>query len=158
AEGKTLLAHCRYDLNRHDATVDARLSFWDLRGNLVRQATLAPERAHAHVLCGDARTVAYGTGPNFGFAFRPVLNGNLRSSIRLCDVASGKQLVRVDKVPCQINDLTFSPNDRFLLVDAWNAGPNENDYHHFDTVQLWKRPSPAQLEKVADIPVRSCLS
>jgi WD40 repeat protein len=158
SEGKTLLAHCRYDVNEKYATIHERLSFWDLQGSFVRQAKLAPERAHAHGLSGDARTVAYGNGPNFGFMFRPTPNGYLKSSIRLCDVASGKQLVKVDEVPCQINDFTFSPDDRFLLVNAFNAGPKKDDYHHFDTLQIWKRRSSTSLEKIADIPMRYFLS
>jgi WD40 repeat protein len=158
SDGKTVLVHCLYDVNRKYATVDARLSYWDLQGALLRQAKLAPEKAHEWGLSRDGRTVAYGTGPNFGFMFRPTPNGFLKSSIRLCDSASGKELVKVDGVPCQIHDFTFSPDGRFLLVNAFNAGPNEDDYHHVDAVQIWKRKSPTSLEKVADVPVRYFLS
>jgi WD40 repeat protein len=157
-DGKTLLVHCLYDVNRKSATIDSRLSFWDLEGGFLREAKLAPDKAHAFELSSDARTVAYGTGPNFGFMFRPSPNKYLRSSIRLCDAASGKELIKVNEVPCQIHDFTFSPNDRFLLVNAFNAGPNEEDYEHIDTLQLWKRPSPDRLEKVSDLPVRNFLS
>ena len=150
--------HCLYDVNRKSATIDSRLSFWDFEGSFLREAKLAPDKAHAFELSSDARTVAYGTGPNFGFMFRPCPNKYLRSSIRLCDAASGKELVKVNAVPCQIHDFTFSPNDRFLLVNAFNAGPNPDDYHHIDTLQLWKRPSPDRLEKVADLPMRYFLS
>jgi WD40 repeat protein len=158
SDGKTLIAHCRYDLNRHDGTIDPRLSFWDLQGNFVRQTKLVPEKAHAHELSSDARTIAYGIGPNFGCYFRPVPNGDLKSTIRLCDAASGKQLVAVDKVPCQIHDFTFSHDDRFLLINAFNAGPNEDDYHQIDALQIWKRKSSTDLEKIADIPMRYFLS
>jgi WD40 repeat protein len=157
-DGKTLLAHCQYDLDRTYAIIDGRLSFWDLQGNCVRQAALSPHAAHAHALSSDARTVAYGTGPNFGFMFQPTPNGELKSSIRLCDAASGKQLVKVGRVPCQINNFAFSPDDRFLLINAFNAGPNADDYHHIDTLQLWKRQSPTSLEKIADIPMQYFLS
>src|SRR5205814_5830703 len=101
---------------------------------------------------------AYGIGPHFGVGFRPTPNGYLRSTIRLCDVASGKELVAVEEVPCQIHDFTFSPDGRFLLVNAFNAGPNPKDYHHIDTLQLWKRKSSTSLEKIADIPTRYFLS
>jgi WD40 repeat protein len=158
ADGKTLLAQCLYEVNRRDATIDPRLSFWDLQGRFVRQAKVVPERAHVHGLSRDGRTVAYGVGPNWGFMFRPVPNGPLQSSIRLCDAASGKELVKVDQVPCQIHDFTFSPDDRFLLVNAFNAGPNKDDYHHIDTLQIWKRKSDTSLEKMADLPMRSFLS
>jgi WD40 repeat protein len=157
-DGKTILAHCQYDVNRKYASIDERLDFWDLQGNFLRETKLAPEKAHAYVLSSDARTVAYGIGPNFGFMFRPVPNEYLKSTIRLCDAASGKQFVGVDDVPCQIHGFSFSPDDRFLLVDAFNAGPNEDDYHHFDTLQIWKRKSSTSLEKVADIPKCSFLS
>ncbi len=157
-EGNTLLVHCTYDVNRDHATVDPRLSFWDLQGKFLREAKLVPEEAHAFELSGDARTVVYGVGPNFGFPFRPLPNEYLKSSIRCCDVPSGKQLVGVDGVPCQIDDFTISPDDRFLLVNAFNAGPNNNDYHHFETLQLWKRKSSTSLEHVADLPMRSFLS
>lgn len=152
SDGKTLLARCQYDVNRRYATIDARLSFWDLQGNFLRQTHLTPEKAHAFGLSRDTHTVAYGIGPNFGFMFRPVLNGDLKSSIRLCEAGSGKQLVQVDEVPCQVHDLTFSPDGRFLLVNAFNAGPNKDDYHHSDTLQIWKRTSLTSLEKIADIP------
>ncbi len=158
SDGKTLLVHCQYDVNRHHATIHEGLTFWDLKGNFLRQAKLVPERAHAFELSSDARTVAYGNGPNFGFMFRPTPNGYLKSSIRLCDAASGKQLVKVDGVPCQIHDFTFSPDGRFLLVNAFNAGPNKDDYHHFDTLQIWKRKSSTSLEKIADIPMLYFLS
>jgi WD40 repeat protein len=108
SDGKTLLAHCRYDVNRKYATVDVHLSSWDLQGTHVRQSKLVPERAHAWCLSRDGRTVAYGIGPNFGFMFRPIPNGSLKSSIRLCDSTSGKELVKVDGVPCQIHSFTFS--------------------------------------------------
>ncbi len=150
--------HSRYEINRHDATIDTRLSFWDLQGNLFREAKLAPDRAHAHTLSGDAGTVVFGTGPNFGFMSRPVTNEYLRSTIRLCDAASGKELVKVDDVPCQINNFTLSPDDRFLFVDAFNAGPNPGDYHHIDSLQIWKRSSATKLEKIGDIPMQSFLS
>jgi WD40 repeat protein len=158
ADGKTLLAHCRYDVNLDQASIDQRLSFWDLQGKLVRQAKLLPERAHVHGLTRDARTVAYGVGPNFGSGFRPVPNGALQSSIRLCDAGSGKEIIKVDEVPCQINEITFSPDDCFLLVNAFNAGPNKDDYHHIDTLQIWKRKSATRLEKVTDIPMLYFLS
>jgi WD40 repeat protein len=157
-DGKTLLVQCQYDLNRIHAIIDGRLSFWGLQGNCVRQAELDPDRAHAHALSSDARTVVYGTGPNFGLSFEPTPNGYLKSSIRLCDAASGKQLFKVDDVRCQIHDFTFSPDDSFLLVNAQNAGPNEDDFHRIDTLQLWKRKSPTSLERIADIPMRSFLS
>jgi WD40 repeat protein len=158
SDGKTLLVHCQYEVNRKYATIDPRLSFWDLQGKLVREVKLASERAHEFGLSSDAGTVAYGVGPNFGFMFRPTPNEYLKSSIRLCDVASGKQVVNVEGVPCQIHDFTFSPDDRFLLVNAFNAGPNPEDYHHFDTLQIWKRKTPHSLEKVADLPVLYFLS
>jgi WD40 repeat protein len=158
SDGKTLLVHCRDGMNSQYATIDDRLSFWDLRGSLLRQANLVPQKAHACALSGDARTVAYGTGPNFGFMLSPVPNGDLESSLRLCEAASGKQLVQEDGMPCQIHDLTFSPDGRFLLVNALNAGPNKCDYHRVDALQIWKRTSPTRLEKVADIPTRSFLS
>ena len=157
-DGKTLLAHCRYDKNRRDATIDEHLSFWDLQGNLVRQAKLAPKRAHAYGLSSDARTVVYGNGPSFGFVFRPTPNAYLKSSIRLCDAVSGEQLVQVNDLPCQIHDFTFSPDGRFLLVNASNAGPNPADYHQIDTLQIWTRKSSTSLEKVADIPMLYFLS
>ena len=158
SDGKTLLAHCKYDVNDKYDTIDERLSFWDLQGNLVRQAKLATKGVHAYALSGDAHTVVYGSGPNFGFMSRPAPNGYLRSSIRVCDVASGKQLAEVDGVPCQIFDFTFSPDDRFLLVNAFNAGPNKDDYDRIDTLQIWKRKSSSSLEKIADIPMQRFLS
>jgi WD40 repeat protein len=157
-DGKTLVAHCTYERNSMYASLHERLSFWDLQGNLLRQAKLAPERAHAYDLSADAGLVVYGTGPNFGLGFRPTPNGYLKSSIRICETASGKELVKVDGVPCQVHDFTLSPDGRFLLVNAFNAGPNKDDYHHFDTLQVWKRKSPTSLEKVADIPVQYFLS
>ena len=158
SDGKTLLTHCQYDVNRHYATIDSRLSFWDLRGKLVRQAKLVSGRAHAYGLSRDARTVAYGIGPHFGFMFRPAPNRFLRSSIRLCDAASGKELVKVDRIPCQIHDFTFSSDDRFLLVNAFNAGPNQDNYHRIEALQVWKRKSPTSLEKIADLPLLSFVS
>jgi WD40 repeat protein len=164
ADGKTLVAHRRYEADFWNSTINEELSFWDLNGNFLRQASLKKqekrvhERAHACVLSRDAGTVAYGTGPNFGVGFDPTPNRYLKSSIRLCDVATGKELVKVDNVPCQIHDLTFTADDRFLLVNAFNAGPNPDDYHRVDALQLWKRKSPTSLEKVADIPKLSSLS
>ena len=73
-------------------------------------------------------------------------------------MASGKQLATVDDVPCQIHDIEFSPDDRCLLVNAFNAGPNPEDYHHFDTLQLWRRKTPTSLEKIADIRIKYFLS
>jgi WD40 repeat protein len=73
-------------------------------------------------------------------------------------VASGKELVKVDEVPCQIRDFTFSPDHRFLFVNAFNAGPNKDDYHHVYALQIWKRKSSTSLEKVADIPMKYFLS
>ncbi|MBI3865843.1 MAG: PD40 domain-containing protein [Planctomycetia bacterium] len=158
SDGKTLLAHCKYDVNRKYATIDERLSFWDLRGKLLRQARLAPERAHAHALSSDAGTIAYGIGTNFGFMFRPTRNGHLKSSIRLCDAGTGKELAKVEGVPCQIHDIAFSPDDRFLLVNAFNAGQNKEGYDHVFALQIWKRTSSTSLEKVADIPMKYFLS
>ena len=158
SDGKTLLAHCTYDVNRTYATIDDRLSFWDLQGNLVRQTKLTTKGAHAYALSGDARTVVYGHGPNFGFMFRPTPNSYLKSSICVCDVPSGKQLVKVEGVPCQIHDFRFSPDDRFLFVNAFNAGPKKDDYDHIDTLQIWKRKSSTSLEKIADIPIQYFLS
>jgi WD40 repeat protein len=158
ADGKTILAHHSYEANCKYGNVDPRLSFWDLQGNLLRETKLDPDQAHVHELSGDARTVAYGIGPHFSFMFRPTPNEYLKSKIRLCDLASGKGLVEVDQVPCQIHDFTFSPDERFLLVNAFNAGPNPEDYDHIDTLQIWKRKSSTSLEKIADIPVRYFLA
>src|SRR5262249_34093130 len=93
ADGKTLLSHCRYGAVRFIASVDPRLGFWDLKGKSLRQATFDPKKAHDFATSPDATTVAFAHGPHFGVDFRPVPNKWLRSSIRLCDLASGKELV-----------------------------------------------------------------
>src|SRR5262249_35681556 len=36
SDGKTLLAHCRYEVNQKYATIDPRLGLWDLQGNFLR--------------------------------------------------------------------------------------------------------------------------
>ena len=152
-DGQTVLVECIYAHNGMFATINDKLTFWDLQGNLLRESSLTPERAHAHRFTGDADIVAYGNGPNFRLMARPVPNGHLKSSITLFDTASGKELVRVDEVPCQIHVSTFSTDDRYLIVNASNAGPNPDDYPQVDAVQIWRK-SPAALVKVADIPTR----
>ena len=78
SDGKTLLVHRRYEPDRKYAMIDPMLSFWDVKGTFLRQEKLASEKAHAFGLTGDARVIAYGNGPNFGFMFRPTPNGYLQ--------------------------------------------------------------------------------
>jgi WD40 repeat protein len=158
SDGSTLLVHCHSDAHRLLWSIDERLSFWDFQGNLLREAKLALEGAHAFALSGDARTVAYGSGPHFNTFFRPDQNRYLKSSVRVCELASGKQLAMVEGVPCQIDELEFSPDNRFLFVNAFNAGPNDDDYGRIDALQVWMRKSPTSLKKIADLPTLHFLS
>jgi WD40 repeat protein len=151
SDGKTLVSHCRYGAIRFWGTVDPRLGFWNLKGESLRQAKFDPGKAHALAITPDASTIAVAEGPHFGAYFRPVPNKYLRSSIRLCDLANGKELMKVENAPCQISHSGFSPDGRFLFLEAFNAGPNEDDYHRLDVVQVWKRTSPTTLDKIAEL-------
>ena len=139
SDGKTILIHCRYDVNRTWWTIHPRLSCWDLQGNFLREIVLQPGVAHALALSGDGRTVAYAIGSNFRPPFQPIPNRELESKIQVWDEPSGRQIDKVDLEPCQIHDLTFSPDGRFLLVNASNAGSTPDSYDRVDTLQIWKR-------------------
>lgn len=137
SDGRTFQVHCKYDNNWRTNLIDESLTTWDLQGKLVRQAKLTSGNAHAYALSSDGRSVAYASRPDV----KTDPDTNPPSSIRLCALESGEQLVKVDKLDCGIDELAFSPNGRFLLVRAGS-----------DTLQIWKRKTPGTLEKVADIP------
>ena len=150
ADGKTLLSHCTCETQRLAEEIDPRLRFWNLKGYALRKATIVPGNAHQLAISPEANTIALAEGTHFGSYCRPIPNSGLNSSIRLCDLATGKEQVRVKDLPCQITDLRFSPDGRFLFVYAFQAGPNPDDYHRQDVVQVWKRGSATSLEKIAD--------
>jgi WD40 repeat protein len=152
SDGKTLFAHRQYGALRLLDTIDPRLGFWDLAGKSRSHTTFAFGEAHAFALSPDGATVALAEGPHYGPYFRPVPNGDLRSSLRLCARASGKEVWKQDKLPCQIHQLRFSPDGRFLFAYVHNAGPNGEDYHRATVVQVWKRTTPNSLTKVAEVP------
>jgi WD40 repeat protein len=152
SDGKTLLSHCGYDTQLFAGKVNARLGFWDLKGKSIRNVTFDTKAAHALAIAPDASIIALAEGPNFGGDFRPVPNGGLKSSIRLCDAASGKELVRAKDLRCLISDLGLSPDGRFLFASAYNAGPNDEDYHRLEVIQVWNLSSPTSLDKVAELP------
>jgi len=156
-DGKTIVARYKYWNDFRIGTIDPRLVHWDLAGRLLQKNAFNVTDRHQATLAPDGDVIALAAGPNFGGHFRPTPNGDLRSSIELRDVGRGDTLVKVDNVPCQITDMEFSPNARFLFVHAFNAGPNPNDYHHFDVVQLWKRTTATKLEKVSDLPTAGFL-
>src|SRR5262249_51771807 len=136
------------------ATLHPRLSFWDLQGSFLREIVLEPGgwAKPSWALSGDGHTVAYAIVPN-----------DLRygmSKIQVWDEPSGRLIAKVDRVPCGIDDLTVSPDGRFLLINttSFNAGPNPGDYQRTLALQIWKRKRPTELEKVANVPLRSFLS
>ncbi len=154
ADGKTLLSTGGYWAHRLSGAVDPRFDTWDLTAKLLKQATFDAKGAHHFAISHDAGTVAFAIGPHFFSGHRPVPNGFLRSVIRLCDLENGQELAKVEGVPSQITDMKFSPDNRFLFANAFNAGPNDDDYHRVDVVQVWKRTSPTALAKIADLPSR----
>lgn len=152
ADGKTLVSHCEFSGYLSWGRIDPRLGFWDLAGKTRKLTAFETKDAHAFVLAPDADTTVFAHGPHFGLYFRPTPNKYLRSSLRLCDLATGKELVEVNGLPCQILDLAYSPNGRYLFATAFNAGPNDEDYHTSEVVQVWKKTGRTGLEKVADLP------
>lgn len=154
SDGKTLLTHTSDSANRYRGLIDGRLGFWDLKGRSLKSATFDAKKAHVFAVAPDGKAIVLAKGPHFGSLFRPQPNKYLWSSIRLCDLETGKELVKLEQLPCQITDLAFSPDGKFLFLHAFNAGPNPDGYDRVDVVQVWKRTGPGTLEKVTDLPTR----
>jgi WD40 repeat protein len=152
ADGKTLVSHCSCWANVSRGTVDPQLGFWDLKGRSLRRVTFHPGDAHAFALSVDGRAVALADGFPLIRYHRVLKNSQLQSSLRLCDLASGKELQRVKDLRCEIHDLRFSPNGRFLFARVDNAGPNGENYWRLPVLQIWKRSPGNSLKKIAELP------
>jgi WD40 repeat protein len=158
SDGK-LLSRCGFEHNIFNAREEERLATWSREGKSIKRTTFDLKKAHELAISRDFTAIALANGPNYVSPhFRPIPNGGLRSSLRLCDPATGKELAMVADLHCQINRLGFSPDGRFLFGQAANAGPNEEDYHQIEVVYLWKWSSPRSFDKIAELPARYCLS
>jgi WD40 repeat protein len=150
ADGKTLLVTSSYWADVRRAAVDPRLGFWDLEGKFLKQSTFDAKEAHVFAVAPDASVIAAAEGLPFGRYHRVFKNSELQSSLLLTNVTTGKQLVRVEDLRCEVHELGFSPDGRFLFTSADNPGPNPDDYHRTPVVQVWKRTATG-LEKKAEI-------
>jgi WD40 repeat protein len=152
ADGQTLLGHCSYWANVSSGTVNPQLGFWDLQGRSLKRATFDPKDAYAFAVAPDGKSVALADGFPFMRYHRVWKNSELRSSLRLCDLASGKEFQQIKDLRCEIDDLSFSPNGRFLFARVDNPGPNGEGYGRLPVVQVWKRSPGNSLKKIAELP------
>ena len=161
SDGKTLLSHCRYRSIPFLGTVDPRLGFWDLKGQLLRQASFRPllsrdsSVTYELAVSPDGKTLALADGFPFPRFQRVPKNSELWTTLRLCDLATGKELQRLKGLRCELHELGFSADGRFLLAAVDNPGPNADDYWRVPVVRVWQRTSRNTLKKRAEIPCSS---
>jgi len=159
SDDKTLLLRYHYDHLASYGDVDPQLDFYDISGKREKRVEfdfkMGKESFYSPValnVAPDGKSLVFATGVSFLRYHRPRKNGELRSDLRLCDVANSKELHGWNGRSSDVKGLSFSPNSQYVSVSVQNAGPNENDYWRENVVELWHRDSPSSLKKIADLP------
>jgi WD40 repeat protein len=154
-----LLLRYHYEPLTNYGDVDGKLDFYDVAGKPQKRVKFdfkLGERSFyspvAMAVAPDGGSLVFATGVSFLRHHRPLANGELHADLRFFDVASNKELQSWNRLPCEIDDLSFSPDGQYLTASVDKAGPKKDDYWRTSIVELWHRDSPTSLKKLVELP------